>query len=88
MSNKGLLECEVSDGLFPEERAISFQNAQAEHVELFAPLRLVNDGRLEVSIVENDVSKGLMLIRLPSSPVNSSSIVLVAGNQVKLLVSA
>ena len=88
MSIKGLLECEISDGLFPEEKAIMFHSAQAERIELFAPVNLVRDGRLEVSVIESDEQKGLMLVRLPASPVTGSAIALVNRSQVKLLISA
>jgi hypothetical protein len=60
---KGLLACEISDGMFPTEKLVSFTTASGEQIKLFAPEGLIKDGRLEVSIIQQQDM--LALVRLP-----------------------
>jgi hypothetical protein len=84
--NKGLLNCNVSSGLFPQERAVSFKTAQGENVELFCPLTVLNGTNLIVTILEYSEDK--VLVELPVESLNAGSVVLVNCDQVKQMVAA
>lgn len=76
-----LLQCTISDGLFPEERCASFPNANGETVDIFVPSNLLQDGCLEVALLEE--GEGLALIRLPVYSATVTPCVVVKSNQIR-----
>ena len=83
---KSLLACDISDGMFPTERLVSFTTYSGEQIQLFAPEGLIKDGRLEVSIIEQ--KDMLALVRLPSGSTNSPPTVVVSADKLKNMVAA
>jgi len=86
MVTKVLLDCRVTPGMFPDERAISFKTAEGDKVELFAPTALVKQEALEVTLL--DEQQNLALIRLPIIPTTGTAVVVVNKEQIKKPVSA
>ena len=86
MNSKALLICDISEGLFPEERAVSFQTSDGSNVEVFVCKHRVIDDKLDVTIL--DEKNGLVLIELPSVPLNNSSVLTVRNEIVKRVVVA
>ena len=52
MNSKALLICDISEGLFPEERAVGFQASDGNNVEVFVCKYRVIDGKLDVTILD------------------------------------
>jgi hypothetical protein len=86
--SKGLLQCEISDGLFPNENTVSFKTANNERIELYVPSTLVQGGKLAVSVLDQDSNLGISLIRLPASPTNNTPVVTVPSGLVSTAVAA
>ena len=86
MNSNALLVCDVSAGLFPEERTVLFYTSSDYRVELFVTKERISDNKLEITILEE--SNGLSLISLPAEPLNESSLLTVRSNIVKRLISA
>jgi hypothetical protein len=83
---KGLLTCDISDGMFPTEKLVSFTTYSGEQVQLFAPEGLIRDGKLEVSIIQQQDT--LALVRLPVGSTNSPLTVVVSADKLKSMVAA
>ena len=69
------LRVDLDDGMFPHERAVSFQNADGESVSLF-----VHDERVEVKgsrilVRVLEFNDRLGLIELPAQNMSGSSVV-------------
>jgi hypothetical protein len=87
MNSKALLICNVSEGMFPDERTVTFQASDGCRVELFVTKqRITPDNKLEVTILEE--KNGLSLIRLPAEPLNESAVLTVRSNMIKKLITA
>jgi hypothetical protein len=86
MNLEALLICNVSEGLFPEERAVSFHTSDGSKVELFVTERRITEDKLEVTIL--DEKNDLVLIKLPAEPLNDSSVVTVRNEIIKRLIAA
>jgi hypothetical protein len=83
---KGLLECQISKGMFPSERLVSFQDSKGEQIQLFAPIGLIKDGRLEVKILER--AGDLTLVLLSASSANDEIGAVVPTGKVEATVGA
>jgi hypothetical protein len=79
MREKALLKCDVSEGMFPDERAVNFVDFGGEVIDMFAPDRLIRGDRLLVTILGRD-NEGASWISLPSEPFNSGTVVVVKSD--------
>ena len=81
MRSTALLICNVSEGMFPEERSVSFQASDGCQVELFVTERRIIDNKLEITILEE--KNGRSLIELPAEPLNESAVLTVRNDIIK-----
>lgn len=74
MAESMWLEVEIGDGMFPNERAVSFSTSDGESVSLFVPNSQVKDpGRLRVRVLDSNERVGL--VELPAQKLTGGSVV-------------
>jgi len=86
MDANALLICDVSEGMFPEERSVSFQASDGCKIELFVTDRRIRDNKLEIRILEE--KNGLSLIELPAEPLNESAVLTVRSDIIRKPITA
>jgi len=82
----GFLKCDVSSGLFPEERSVTFSSADGERVELFCSKDFLKGDNLEVEILDKKDTR--CLVRLPADPLTASRDVVVNLEDIRVLQKA
>jgi hypothetical protein len=84
---KALLKCEISKGMFSNERAVKVLDFSGEVIEMFAWDRSLRDDRLEVRVLgRNDA--GAVWVDLPSMPFNSGTVIVVNSDDLAALDAA
>lgn len=59
-----LLECEIKEGLFPDEVTVIIDTKEAGHVSFFCPSEFIESSRVGVTILERSGSS--VLVRIPA----------------------
>ena len=83
-SEKALLKCDVSIGMFPEERAVKVFDFRGDIVEMFAPERSILDNRLLVTVLGRD-DDGAAWVTLPAMPFNFGTVIVVRTDDLAAL---
>jgi len=73
---KALLKCDISDGMFPEERAVQVKDFAGNIVDMFASARLVKGSAISVTVLGRNET-GATWISLPTTPLNSGAVIVV-----------
>ena len=74
MAESMWLQVEIGEGMFPNERAVSFLTSEGENVSLFVPNTQVEaPGRLRVRVLDCDARVGL--VELPAQKLSGGSVV-------------
>lgn len=77
---KGWLKCQISKGMFPNERAVHFDDAYGKTIDMFCQIYFLEGDKMNVDILDKDQS--LVVVRLPAEPFNSGHIVAVHNSLV------
>jgi len=73
MTYNALLKCNLKEGMFPSEYAVSIQTISDDEVGFFCPKDLILDEKLEVQVIERLENRSL--IRLPVESFSSSTFI-------------
>jgi hypothetical protein len=67
---KALLKCEISKGMFDDERAVKVSDYSGEVIEMFAWETFLKDNRLVVRVLGENAA-GAVWVTVPATPFNS-----------------
>lgn len=78
-TEKALLKCAISEGMFPEERSVKIVDFGGDAVEMFASSGVAKDNKIQVTVLKRD-KQGAAWVSLPGTPFNSGSVIVVKSN--------
>ena len=83
-TEQALLKCAISEGMFPEERAVKIVDFGGDAVEMFASSGAVKGNKIQVTVLKRN-DQGAAWVSLPGTPFNSGSVIVVKSSDLAAL---